>query len=661
MSEPPKAKMTDAERAALAQKLDDDLDRFMEDLAAKKRAEGDGERKPFDFDEWCKDIDSHPAFMKELKGDGGEYSETIQALQAMKYDGEGEEDQIEGAQHDKDEGNKHFKLKKYRWATECYTRGLKRMCADRKLNSLLYQNRGAAQRHIGNLRSAVRDCVFSRRFDPTNLKAVVRGADCLLDLGYGQQCLDWIESSRKNKLEGDQKNFDALDEAEKKAKERAVVEERNARKERSQRNKDLAEKKKMLDALKSRAIRFKPPIDLASPELFEWNYLEAQLPQLREHQRVAFNEEGKLTWPLLLQYPETGQIDVLTECAEDVVIGELMARVLEEPAEWDTEHAYKMADVSFFVSDEYDEYVMEVYPWMEFGKILTIPGVSIKRGLPVMMVYTNRKVEKSFKREGEENKWVRTSCRPDAPPTARSGKLTGSFATSTRAGRSTPRIQYYVQRTFDRPASWFREKIVEPNNDGGRLPYYHRKLTRVPEIDECGVNDKGCFFEANEQYRLDKLVDGYILQTLRNRVDRCMVYNNPDFKKCAPEMEENELNFFVKYGELGSEADVRDVYMKQKHRLVWERRHPEIMDARKQALEDHKARLASGEFDYSFWKKGMFYQDKKNYEFPYEFYMQKSAVEGDKPLSKDWDYYKKVAQDPEFDKQQGKTSNVHII
>lgn len=53
-------------------------------------------------------------------------------------------------------------------------------------------------------------------------------------------------------------------------------------------------------------------------------------------------------------------------------------------------------------------------------------------------------------------------------------------------------------------------------------------------------------------------------------------------------MEEGELNFFIKYGELGSEADVRDAYMKQKHRLVWERRHPEIMEQRAKTYEEYK-------------------------------------------------------------------------
>ena len=38
----------------------------------------------------------------------------------------------------------------------------------------------------------------------------------------------------------------------------------------------------------------------------------------------------------------------------------------------------------------------------------------------------------------------------------------------------------------------------------------------------------------------------------------------------------------------------------------------------------------------------MFYQDKKNYEPPYEFHLSKSPLEGDKPLSKDWQYYKQV-------------------
>ncbi|PIO67870.1 hypothetical protein TELCIR_10367 [Teladorsagia circumcincta] len=117
-------------------------------------------------------------------------------------------------------------------------------------------------------------------------------------------------------------------------------------------------------------------------------------------------------------------------------------------------------------------------------------------------------------------------------------------------GTIFPRMRYYAHKAFDAPATWFRETIVQPINNRNRLPYYQRKLNRVPEIDECGVNDK-----------------------------------------VIEDLEENELNFFIKYGELGSEADVRDAYMKQKHRLIWERRHPEIMEERQRAIREHKVWL----------------------------------------------------------------------
>jgi len=231
-------------------------------------------------------------------------------------------------------------------------------------------------------------------------------------------------------------------------------------------------------------------------------------------------------------------------------------------------------------------------------------------------------------------------------------------------GGIAPTVRYYAHRVFDFPATWFRENIVEPLHDRFKMPYYQRRLTRVPEIDQCGVNDQACFFEANEQYRLDKLVDYHILQILRDRTDRCITYHQSNLFNCVDaieDMEEAELNYFIKYGEMSSEADVRDVYMKQKHRMIWERRHPEIMAERERAYQEHKEKLQNGELDYSFWKKGMWFQDKKGYEPPYEYFPSKAPMEGDKPLSKDWQYYKNVAQDPEFDKEQGKKSTFRVI
>lgn len=46
------------------------------------------------------------------------------------------------------------------------------------------------------------------------------------------------------------------------------------------------------------------------------------------------------------------------------------------------------------------------------------------------------------------------------------------------------------------------------------------------------------------------------------------------------------------------------------------------MEERKRLYEEHKAKLAAGDLDYAFWKKGTFFQDKKNYEMPYEFHLR---------------------------------------
>ncbi|VDK67961.1 unnamed protein product [Litomosoides sigmodontis] len=226
------------------------------------------------------------------------------------------------------------------------------------------------------------------------------------------------------------------------------------------------------------------------------------------------------------------------------------------------------------------------------------------------------------------------------------------------------RLLYYIHKAVDAPVTWFREKIIEPMNDKYRSPYYHRKLNRVPGIDDCAVDDLSCFYEANTQFRLDKLVDQNILDILRLRLSRCMDYNAPNFVPCAKlidDVEESELNFFIKYGEIGQEGDVRDAYMKQKHRMIWERRHPEIMKARAEAYEEHKRRVANGEFDYSFWKKGFWHSDKSKMEMPNVVHHSKPSIEGDKPLSFDWQFYKKVKDDPEFLKEEKKRQSKATI
>lgn len=92
----------------------------------------------------------------------------------------------------KNEGNKHFKSQKYRWAIDsytngvsliinvlhfvlvsCYLLGIRICCLDRELNAILYANRAAAQKRIGNLRSSLKDCVIAKKFDSSHKKVLI--------------------------------------------------------------------------------------------------------------------------------------------------------------------------------------------------------------------------------------------------------------------------------------------------------------------------------------------------------------------------------------------------------------------------------------------------------------------------------------------------------
>ena len=73
----------------------------------------------------------------------------LSALQQLKY----ETSTAEGrAMAHKEEGNQHFKTKKYKLAVEDYTAGIKEKGTDVSLNAVLYCNRAAAQFHLGKVR-----------------------------------------------------------------------------------------------------------------------------------------------------------------------------------------------------------------------------------------------------------------------------------------------------------------------------------------------------------------------------------------------------------------------------------------------------------------------------------------------------------------------------
>ncbi|KAF7489403.1 NADH dehydrogenase [ubiquinone] 1 beta subcomplex subunit 10 [Sarcoptes scabiei] len=136
---------------------------------------------------------------------------------------------------------------------------------------------------------------------------------------------------------------------------------------------------------------------------------------------------------------------------------------------------------------------------------------------------------------------------------------------------------------FDAPVTWFKVNVVDKYRPAP-YPYYHKKFRKVPAIDECYIDDYACIYEADNAFKRQRQVDFEILKILNYRFNRCLQWNRNINEwdnagtMCLKEREvlhQAEINAAIKYGELGPTSNVIDAYMKQKHRLIWERRQKE--------------------------------------------------------------------------------------
>ena len=117
----------------------------------------------------------------------------MEALQALQWDDD-DDTPFDIATKYKEEGNRLFGYKKYRNAIINYTEGIKQRCSDPTVNAVLFCNRATAQYYLGkscskltgspsdrfrivlgNHRSALKDCLLSRKCKPDHLKAYVKG------------------------------------------------------------------------------------------------------------------------------------------------------------------------------------------------------------------------------------------------------------------------------------------------------------------------------------------------------------------------------------------------------------------------------------------------------------------------------------------------------
>ncbi len=123
------------------------------------------------------------------------------------------------------------------------------------------------------------------------------------------------------------------------------------------------------------------------------------------------------------------------------------------------------------------------------------------------------------------------------------------------------------------------------------------------------------------QFKRDRQVDSEILSILRQRFEDCVLYEAPDhvkkcqslldtynkaaehwFTKCKLSVGQESLiawhlvifawtiplilSYSILDGDLGAFGDAKAAYMKQKHRMIWERRHGPVGSGMKE--QDHE-------------------------------------------------------------------------
>ncbi|KRY46450.1 Tetratricopeptide repeat protein 4 [Trichinella britovi] len=277
--------------------------------------------KPFNFEQCMEEIESHPAFMKQLPADDKPMSEAMQALQALKYGSDQPPEEL--AMEYKIDGNEWFLKGKYDTAIKSYTEGIKLHCSDKNLNSILYANRGAAHFLLKNFRSCLKDCSRAKMLNPTHKKAIKRGVQCLISLGEFEAAFDWLQE-----LKAQASSDSELDEV--MSLETAIAEQRNARFELEKLREREAEKEanestSLFIALTHRRVKFKGK----KLQLGNFKVTDFEIPLLAESCRVHL-KDGFLLWPVLFRNAEHESLGLIKDFHEQLKFEEQLQEMAKE-------------------------------------------------------------------------------------------------------------------------------------------------------------------------------------------------------------------------------------------------------------------------------------------------------------------------------------------
>ncbi|ESN92960.1 hypothetical protein HELRODRAFT_189633 [Helobdella robusta] len=234
----------------------------------------------------------------------------------------------------KDDGNKNFERKKYRWAIDNYTAGLNCHPTDSKLITVLYTNRAAANFHIGNYRSSLNDCMSALKITNDHKKAWIRAVDCLMKLEKYKEVVDWSGKALMKELERNKRKQNKVD-AQLKSKQLKIIRT-------LQRKGIILYKESRKD--KSILVETKNDDDWLDVIKQSHNGSCIEMVEKDENSTCAgISHEVELLFPVMFLYPEYNQSDFIMSFHEHSKFEEHLEAMFGpccDPPSWDEQKLY---------------------------------------------------------------------------------------------------------------------------------------------------------------------------------------------------------------------------------------------------------------------------------------------------------------------------------
>uniref|UniRef100_A0A0K8W5J3 Tetratricopeptide repeat protein 4 n=1 Tax=Bactrocera latifrons TaxID=174628 RepID=A0A0K8W5J3_BACLA len=373
---------TDEERLALAAKLDEELDAFIDGLEKKRYEEGWPE------DRWQEEMDKHPFFMKKAPQPGDDVHPMFEGLQKLKYDPE-ENTAEELALNYKDDGNFYMKHKKFRTAIYSFSEGLKAKCDKPEIKSVLYNNRSAAHYFLKNYRSALIDAQKALEYNAEYAKSRWRAAQCAFNLDKFELCTQLCEELLKRDA-----NHNDARELLKRNKTKKLEIERDQRKEAAEAKKRIVSFQRLTEALKTRGIKFD---DLKNNKPITEELLRPKFLPLEDHPVHLDSDNETLVWPTAFSYPEFLFSDFQQQLSEDVVMEDCINDMFKEPLPCDKSHSYRSGNLNIYYENRKVGCVHKVDLNKTIKEILNEKGFFVTGGsLLFYVVPKNSQVEREF-------------------------------------------------------------------------------------------------------------------------------------------------------------------------------------------------------------------------------------------------------------------------